>query len=69
LGLAWRALWGRIGSAGDFEALSAHRVRIATRHARLPVATDGEVSLMDMPLEYRIRPRALEVIVPAPDAK
>ena len=68
-GLAWRALWGRIESASDFEALSAQHVRIATRHDRLPVATDGEVSVMDMPLEYRIRPRALEVIVPAPDAK
>jgi diacylglycerol kinase family enzyme len=30
------------------------------------VATDGEVTRMDMPLEYSIRPRALRVIVPAP---
>ena len=67
--LAWHALWGRIESARDFEALSAHSARIATRHARLPVATDGEVALMDMPLDYRVRPRALEVVVPAPEAK
>ena len=65
--LAWDALWGRIESARDFEALSAHSARIATRHRRLPVATDGEVTLMDMPLDYRIRPRALEVVVPAPE--
>jgi diacylglycerol kinase family enzyme len=29
------------------------------------VATDGEVEQLDMPLHYRIRKRALRVIVPA----
>jgi diacylglycerol kinase family enzyme len=33
----------------------------------LPVATDGEVTVMHTPLEYRIRPRALRVIGPAPE--
>jgi diacylglycerol kinase family enzyme len=32
--------------------------------ARVNVSTDGEVSIMDAPLHYRIRPRALGVIVP-----
>jgi diacylglycerol kinase family enzyme len=32
--------------------------------ARVNVSTDGEVSIMDAPLHYRIRPRALKIIVP-----
>jgi len=65
IGLAFRALFGTLHQAKDFEALTAHTIGIATRHARLPVATDGEVNVLDMPLEYRIRRGALKVIVPA----
>ena len=32
--------------------------------ARVSVSTDGEVSIMDAPLHYRIHPRALSVVVP-----
>lgn len=66
LALVARALFGRLRAAGDFEALTTSAVRIATRQPRLPVATDGEVTVMDMPLEYRARPGALRVVVPAP---
>jgi diacylglycerol kinase family enzyme len=67
IGLALRALLGTLHQARDFEALTAHSVGIATRHRRLLVAADGEVFVMDTPLEYRIRPKALRVIVPAPE--
>jgi diacylglycerol kinase family enzyme len=66
LGLVLRALFGTLHQARDFEALSAAHVTIATRHKALAVATDGEVRAMTTPLEYRIRPKALRVIVPAP---
>ena len=66
--VAVRALVGRLRQAKDFEALLTHALRIETRHKRLAVATDGEVSVMDMPLQYRVRPAALRVIVPAPQA-
>ena len=66
LGLALRAMVGTLHQAHDFEALTAQGVTIATRHKALPVATDGEVTVMKTPLEYRIRPKALRVIVPAP---
>lgn len=66
LALVARALLGRLRAAGDFEALTTPAVRISTRQARLPVATDGEVTVMQMPLEYRARPGALRVVVPAP---
>jgi diacylglycerol kinase family enzyme len=65
LGLALRALVGRLHDSGDFEALTAHSIRIATRHKTLPVATDGEVTVMRTPLDYRIRPRDLRIVVPA----
>jgi YegS/Rv2252/BmrU family lipid kinase len=64
--LALRALFGRLKQATDFEALTTRTLRIETRHQRLPVATDGEVHVLDMPLEYRARPAALRVIVPLP---
>lgn len=67
LALVARALLGRLREAGDFEALTTNRLRIDTRHARMRVATDGEVLIMEMPLEYRARPGALRVIVPAPE--
>ncbi len=66
LGLAVHALTGTLLQQRDFEALTAGTVSIATRHKSLPVATDGEVTNMNTPLEYRIRPGALRVVVPAP---
>ena len=35
-----------------------------TRHWRLRVATDGEVTVMQPPLHYRVRPLSLRVRVP-----
>jgi diacylglycerol kinase family enzyme len=62
--LALRALLGRLQQAKEFEAARVTRVRIESRHTRLLVATDGEVAAFDLPLEYRVRPRALQVIAP-----
>jgi YegS/Rv2252/BmrU family lipid kinase len=62
--LALRALTGTLRQAKDFDALSAKSIVIETRHARLRVATDGEVNQMTTPLHYRIRPAALNVLVP-----
>jgi diacylglycerol kinase family enzyme len=48
----------------DFEEVSTDAVTIQTRKKKLHVALDGEVKTMKTPLEYRIRPKALKVIVP-----
>lgn len=66
LGFALRALFGRLRQVSDFDALLATDIVIQTRHRRIRVATDGEVTMMDAPLRYRIRAGALNVIVPAP---
>jgi diacylglycerol kinase family enzyme len=64
LRLALRALLGKLRQARDFDALTASRLRVDTAKRRVRVATDGEVSVMQAPLEYRIRPAALRVFVP-----
>ena len=66
LGLGLRALAGRLGQARDFRAFSALEVRIDTGHRQLRVAIDGELLRLNAPLNYRIRPGALRLIVPAP---
>ncbi len=62
--LALRALVGRLSDDKDFLALSTDKVQIETRRRRVQVAFDGEVKVMKPPLHYRVRPRALRVIVP-----
>jgi len=64
--LALHALFGKLSQAKDFDVLTATDLEIATHHRRLRVATDGEVTVMNTPLRYRIRPAALDVLVPAP---
>ena len=68
LRLALRSLFGRLRQAHDFDVLLAKAITVETRHRSLPVATDGEVTWMQAPLHYRIRARALHVLVPAPTA-
>jgi diacylglycerol kinase family enzyme len=62
LQLALRALLGRLKQARDFEAMPATEILIESRHRRLRVATDGEITFMTPPLRYRIRPGVLPVI-------
>jgi len=64
LRLALRALFGRVSQAKDFDAFTVEEATIESRHKRLLVATDGEVTQMQPPLCYRSRPGALRVIVP-----
>jgi diacylglycerol kinase family enzyme len=65
LRLAINALFGRLHEAHDFDVLSATDMLIETRGKRIRVATDGEVTVLQTPLQYRIRPASLSVIVPA----
>jgi YegS/Rv2252/BmrU family lipid kinase len=64
MALALRAVFGRLREDKDFLAFSSQNVDIETRHKRLRVAYDGELDVMQPPLQYRVRTRALRVIVP-----
>ena len=62
--LALRALFGGLRNDKDFIALCSKEIWIETKHRRLRVAKDGEVTVMPPPLHYRIRPLSLRVLVP-----
>jgi len=60
-----RALVGRLSAVDHLDTLLTDEVTIAAWRRRLPVALDGEVTLVPTPLRYRTRPGALRVCVPA----
>ena len=63
--LVAKALVGRAGQSGAFEIVPAAELTIRSqRMRRLQVAIDGEVVTMDLPLEYRVCPGALRVVLP-----
>jgi len=64
LSLPVRALTGGLqADAPPLLGLQADTVTVDVTHRRISVAIDGEVAMLAPPLVYRIRPRALEVIV------
>jgi diacylglycerol kinase family enzyme len=68
IGFMWlslRAVLGRPDRQRDFLTLDGiEEAEIHSRRALLMVALDGEASLMETPLRYRIRAGALNLIVP-----
>jgi len=62
--LAVRVLFGALEQAADFEVYCVPEATIETRKPSLLVAADGEVTRMETPLHYKIRPAALRVRVP-----
>jgi len=65
--LALSALLGGLRQERDFLAFTTKDIWIGTRHKRVRVALDGEVTIMQPPLHYRPRPGALRVLAPAND--
>jgi len=49
----------------ELDSFTVEEVAVETRRRRLQVALDGEVTTLDSPLKYRIRPATLRVYVPA----
>jgi diacylglycerol kinase family enzyme len=70
IGLALRSLIGRLDQVRDFVNLDGlEAIEVRSRLASLSVATDGETRNVETPLRYRIRPRALRLLVPAAAAE
>jgi YegS/Rv2252/BmrU family lipid kinase len=65
--LALGALLGGLRQERDFVAFTTKSMGIETRHKQMRVALDGEVIIMEPPLQYRVRPKALRVLVPVND--
>ena len=66
LKLAWLAAASVLGMAGrgDLVAFETRETVVRSRRRHVDVSTDGEVTGMETPLRYRVRPGALRVIVP-----
>ena len=65
--MALRALTGRV-TDHELNAFESEEIWVDTGTQRVNVSTDGEVTIMDAPLHYGIRPRALGVVVPVRSA-
>jgi diacylglycerol kinase family enzyme len=68
LRVALRTLFGG-ATDQELNAFETEEVWVRPETLRVNVSTDGEVSLMDTPLHYRIHPHALRVVVPAQKAR
>ena len=66
--LAARSLMRRLDQTEDFYMTQLAQLRVESRSRRLTVALDGEIIRLVPPLNYRVHPRALRVIVPVPAA-
>ena len=65
LRLAWQVMRKGVDEVQEMDLLTVDAATIETRRSRIQVALDGEVLVLQSPLEYRIRPAALAVLVPA----
>ena len=68
-GLFWagiRGLFGRLDQQRDFVTAYVREAEVSSDREAMIVSADGETVHMEMPLRYRIRPKALKLIVPAP---
>lgn len=68
LGLFWagiRGVFGRLDQQRDFITAYVAEAEIGADRPTLTLSADGETVRMETPLRYRIRPKALRLIVPA----
>jgi YegS/Rv2252/BmrU family lipid kinase len=64
LTLTLSALMGKLQKNRDYDKILTNDVWIRSKHPALNVSIDGEVIRLAPPLHYRIRPKALLVLVP-----
>jgi len=70
LGLAVRGALGRLGEADKVSSVAFRRLTVRLRgQRRIKIATDGEIHYMVSPLEFRVSPQPLMLMVPAPEAR
>ena len=63
ISVAMRTLAGR-ATDQELNAFETEELWVEPGTVRVNVSTDGEVSIMDAPLHYKIRPHSLGVVVP-----
>ncbi len=68
-GLLWlgvRGLFGKLDQAKDFESKLLDEFLVETKRKRVKVAIDGEVTVLNPPLRYRVLPGGLKLVVKGP---
>ncbi len=60
-----RGIFGRLDQQRDFITAFVNEAEISSDRPVLTLSADGETVRMETPLRYRIRPKALKLIVPA----
>jgi diacylglycerol kinase family enzyme len=50
----------------DLKEMTGHRMKLWSRHKRALVSIDGEVEKLHTPLEFTLKPRHVQVLVPEP---
>jgi YegS/Rv2252/BmrU family lipid kinase len=69
LSLPVRALTGRLTASAPFAGFQADRITVDIGRRRVSVSFDGELTTLSSPLTYRVRARALDVLVPRPESQ
>jgi diacylglycerol kinase family enzyme len=64
VGLLFQAAAGKAQDAEGLVGWVAEHFTVESRHSRLHAAIDGEAVVLESPLEFEIRPRALRLLVP-----
>jgi len=64
LSLPFRALVGKLEEYERFETICAGKITAAFRQRRIETGIDGEVRVLESPLEFEVRRGALRVLVP-----
>jgi diacylglycerol kinase family enzyme len=64
-GAVVRAMLGRFKSDPHIVHFEALEIDVSARRSRVRLSNDGELEIVKLPLQYRIRPGALKVLVPA----
>lgn len=68
LGLALHGALGRLNEAQNVVSFPARRLTVHPRgHRHIKVAADGEVERMRAPLEFRVAPQPLMLMLPLPE--
>ncbi|MGD9508008.1 MAG: diacylglycerol kinase family protein [Geminicoccaceae bacterium] len=62
---AFRTIFRGLDAGRDFDLVKVRSLEVRARTSRLLVAMDGELSRLQPPLRYRIRPGELLVLAPA----
>ena len=64
------AAFGQLAAEPEIDSFTLRTLTVAARHVkRLKVATDGEVSWMQLPLRFTVAPRPLRLMLPPPEQR